>query len=108
MTMSSWSSSGTSCSITWSTGAPADQLLAGMGGDEGLGGGLCAVVDADLETVAFHVQHQVLAHDGQADQSEIAFVVHRWILQPRAEGGNPRSEGVHHEIPRCHRARHRQ
>ncbi|MNU73105.1 hypothetical protein D3C71_625820 [compost metagenome] len=54
----------------------AHQLLAGVGGKEGLGGGLGAVVDADLEAAAFHVQHQVLSHHGQADQSEIALLAH--------------------------------
>jgi hypothetical protein len=52
----------------------AHQLLAGVGGDEGFGGCFGAVVDADLEAAALHVQHQVLAHHGQSDQSEIALL----------------------------------
>ncbi|OQB99564.1 MAG: hypothetical protein BWX80_03652 [Candidatus Hydrogenedentes bacterium ADurb.Bin101] len=30
-----------------------------------------AVINRDVETFAFHVQHQVLAHDSKADQPDI-------------------------------------
>ena len=52
----------------------ADELLARMPGDELVGGRRSAVVDADLEAAALHIQHQVLAHHCQADQAEIALL----------------------------------
>lgn len=51
----------------------ANQFFAGMSRDEFIGGGGGTVVDADLEAARFHVENEILAHDGQSDKSEVAF-----------------------------------
>ena len=51
----------------------ADELFAGMGGDEFVGDRGGAVVNRDLEAAGFHIENEILAHDGQTNQSEVAF-----------------------------------
>jgi glycosyltransferase involved in cell wall biosynthesis len=59
---------------------------------ERIGGGRGAVVDTDAEAPALHVQHQVLAHHGQADQAEVA------------SGGNGIHAGVSNAVGAAARA----
>ena len=53
-------------------GVRADDLRAlGLVGDEVVDLGDGAVEDGDLEAVVVHVEDEVLAHDGQADEADI-------------------------------------
>jgi hypothetical protein len=50
----------------------ADEFLVGMGRDEFVSDGGGAVVNRDLEATGFNVENEILAHDGQTNESEIA------------------------------------
>ena len=49
-----------------------DGLALGLVGNEAVDLGDCTVESADGEAVVGHVQDQVLAHDGQADEAEVS------------------------------------
>lgn len=51
----------------------ADEFFPGVSRDEFIGGGGGAVVNADLKAARFHIENEILAHDGQSDKSEVAF-----------------------------------
>src|SRR5690606_21430313 len=53
-------------------GGEAVEVIAGVVGDDLIRHRGGAVVDGDAEAAALHVQHQVLPHYGEANQSEIA------------------------------------
>ncbi len=55
----------------------ADEIFVGIFGDECVGRGRGAIKNADLKAAAFDVQHKVLAHYGEANQSEVTFFAHR-------------------------------
>ncbi len=54
----------------------ADEGLPGVLGDEFVGDAGGAIVDADLEAAAFDIENEVLAHHGEADQTEVTFFAH--------------------------------
>ena len=53
----------------------ADDVLSGSTtGNKPIGFLRCTVIYSHSESLGFHVHHKVLAHDGQADQSDICFL----------------------------------
>ncbi len=63
-------------------GLGADEFFARVSRDEFIGGGSGAVVNADLKAARFHVENEILAHDGQSDKSEVAFAHDdRWVKE---------------------------
>ena len=52
----------------------AHKFFARMGGDEFVGDRGRAVIHRNLEAAGFHIEHKILAHDGQSDQSEVALI----------------------------------
>ena len=79
------------------TGEGGDELLEGLGRDdvlplgaalgELLGHGRGAVVDADGEALALHVEDEVLAHDGEADEADVALLGAHKISGSRLKTG---------------------
>ncbi len=67
-------------------GVLADKFLAGVLADEFVGDGGGAVVNRDLESAGFHVENEILAHDGQTDESEIAIAHNKLPLEEAGKG----------------------
>jgi hypothetical protein len=64
-----------------------------MSRDELIGGGGGAVVNADLKAARFHIENEILAHDGQSDKSEVAFAHDdKWVKRLRHRGNDVQAQ----------------
>src|SRR5262249_42449942 len=59
----------------------ADLLPGGGSGDEIIHDLSSAVIDSHRKAIAFHIEDQILAHDGKSDQPEIV-ITHAGINSP--------------------------
>ena len=71
-------------------GLRAEELLAGIGRDEVVDLAHRAIEHRDAVSMVFHVEHKVLAHHGETDQTDIVLVAHLFSFVAAARRENHR------------------